>query len=203
MSFIGVLKDMVGDDLSHKVLYEMSSYGPLQRFLRKHSGEFHCSEFFEDITPGDTKFKAQCQDVQALTFDDEVFDIVTSTEVFEHVPNDLKGFAEVCRTLKRGGYFVFIVPFYETPTVERAIYADGKITHLLEPEYHDDPLKADGCLCYRNYGPDIVDRLLSGGFEDARIIAGNDFTDWGYMRYVIVARKSMGIDPRSADTRPS
>ena len=191
MSFIGVLKDVIGNDLSRKIVFEMSSYGPLHRYLSKNSGNFYCSEFFEDVTLGSFQYGTQCQDVQKLTFNNDTFDLITCTEVFEHVPNDMKGFSEIFRTLKPGGFFVFLVPWYEEFTVERAIYANGKIIHQLEPEYHLDPLCSEGCLCFRNYGPDIVDRLAKGGFKQTQIIRGKNFTGWGYRRYVIVARKEL------------
>jgi SAM-dependent methyltransferase len=191
MSFIGVLKEVVGNDLRQKRVFEMSSSGPLYRYLLQNSGSLYCSEFFEDVRPGSFKFGAQCQDVQELTFKNNAFDLVTCTEVFEHVPNDLKGFSEILRTLKPGGFIVFMVPLYEKPTVERAVYANGKIIHRLDPEYHFDPLKSEGCLCFRNYGPDIVDRLKTCGFKHTRIIQGNDYTGWGYRRYVVAARKEL------------
>ena len=54
-----------------------------------------------------------CQDVQHLTFDDAEFDICTSTEVFEHVPDDIKGFKEIYRVLKDDGVFIFTVPIHD------------------------------------------------------------------------------------------
>jgi ubiquinone/menaquinone biosynthesis C-methylase UbiE len=39
------------------------------------------------------------QDVQHLTFSDASFDVVTSNQVFEHVPDDIKGYAECLRVL--------------------------------------------------------------------------------------------------------
>ena len=47
----------------------------------------------------------------ALSFENESFDTVFSTQVFEHVNDHQKAFEEVSRVLKSGGYFLFSVPF--------------------------------------------------------------------------------------------
>ena len=191
MSLVGVLKEVIGNDFNRKTVYEMSSSGPLYHYLLNHSGHFHCSEFFDDIEPGNQKNGITCQDVQALSFNNDFFDIITCTEIFEHVPSDVKGFAEIYRCLKPNGLFLFLVPLQEHPTVERAVLINGAIIHHLPPQYHYDPLRADKCLCFRNYGPDIVFRLKKSGFKHVRIIPGKDFSGLGYGRYVILGKKEM------------
>ena len=42
-------------------------------------------------------------------YGDASFDLCTSTEVFEHMPDDLNGFSEIRRVLRPGGRFVFTV----------------------------------------------------------------------------------------------
>jgi hypothetical protein len=55
--------------------------------------------------------------------------------------------------------------------------------------YHNDPLReAAGSLVFRDYGRDIVERLLAGGFAHAWIempAAGE--VPWGYGSEVICA----------------
>lgn len=191
MSFIGVLKDVVGNELSRNTVYEMSTSGPLYKYLSKNAGTFYCSEYFENVKPGSMKYGAQCQDVQKLTFNNNSFNLITSTEVFEHVPNDMLGFSEILRTLKPDGLFLFIVPLHGNQTVERTLLKNGKLIHLLKPKYHGDPLRREGCLCFRNYGFDIVDRLAICGFKQTKIIKGKDYSGLGYRRYVIMAKKEM------------
>lgn len=152
-------------------VYELSSRGALCRFLRRRFPQFYCSEYFDDVTPGDTKHGVICQDVQQLLLDDARFDLVTSTEVFEHVPNDRLGFAEVFRVLKPNGHWIFTVPLFDAAeTVERCVLKpDGTLEHRLPPEYHGDRIRGQGrVLAFRNYGRDIVDRLQAAGFA-ARI----------------------------------
>ena len=119
------------------------------------------SEFFDDVPRGTMRAGVRCEDVQRLTFDDAGFDLVTHTEVFEHVPGDMAGFRELRRVLRPGGVMAFTVPLMgDAPTRERAMLHSGTIMHLLPPTYHSDRLRGAGqVLCFRDYGCDIVDRL--------------------------------------------
>ena len=131
-----------------------------------------------------------CQDVQNLTYTSECFDVCTSTEVFEHVPDDLKGFYEIRRVLRPKGVFVFTVPLCDQAlTIERAkIAPTGEVVHLLPPEYHRDPLRGHRpVLSFRNYGQDIVDRLIGQGFIHAEVLDPGKDIPWGYKRFVVVA----------------
>jgi SAM-dependent methyltransferase len=105
--------------------------------------------------------------VQRLGHGDASFDLVTSTEVFEHVPDDRRAFAEVHRVLRPGGAVVFTVPLMETAaTLERARLEDGAVVHLTAPEYHGDRLRGRGrVLAFRTYGLDVLDRLRAAGFD--------------------------------------
>jgi SAM-dependent methyltransferase len=188
MSILQVLP-RVCPDLSELSVYEMSSRGPLFEFLGLQAGKLTFSEFYDDVDPGTFKEGVQCQDVQQLTFDDASFDLCTSTEVFEHVPDDRRGFAEIRRVLRPGGRFVFTVPLTtDASTVERAVLVDGELRHLLEPEYHGDVIRGQGkVLCFRNYGLDILDRLRGSGFGAARFERPDRSSWWGFGTDVIVA----------------
>ena len=157
--------------LGSDVVYELSSRGPLFEFLRREVPRLTSSEYFDDVEPGAWRGGVQCQDVQRLTFNDESFDVVTSTGVFEHVADDARGFREVRRVLRAGGVFVFTVPLSDAgETVERARMRNGAIEHLLPPEYHGDRIRGHGrVLAYRNYGRDIIGRLQKSGFRGADI----------------------------------
>lgn len=127
------------------------------------------SELFDGVATGEFRAGVQCQDVQCLTYGDGSFDLVTSTEVFEHVPDDRRAFAEIYRVLRPGGALVFTVPLMEAgATLERARLQHGAVVHLTEPEYHGDRLRGRGrVLAFRTYGPDILERLRAAGFEAA------------------------------------
>lgn len=191
LSLVDVLLQ-IHPDLSQKAVFELSSRGPLFTFLQQHASSVAGSEFFPDVAPGDYRGSVQCQDVQSLTHASEHFDICTSTEVFEHVPDDALGFAEMFRVLKPGGSLVFTVPLSDCEqTVERArVSADGTVEHLLAPEYHGDPVGAEGrVLAFRNYGRDIVERLRAAGFQSAGIRRPGVIAPWAFARAVVVAHK--------------
>ncbi len=67
---------------------ELSARGPLVRYLRRHAKSLATSEFFADVEPGASRDGVRCEDVQRLTYGDASFDLITHTEVLEHVPDD-------------------------------------------------------------------------------------------------------------------
>ncbi len=50
------------------------------------------------------------QDVQNLSIADDTYDLVLSNHVIEHVPDDEKALAEMCRITKKGGKVIITVP---------------------------------------------------------------------------------------------
>lgn len=187
--------------LSAARVLELSCRGAFHGYLARRAARLTCSEYHADARPGEVRDGVLCQDVQCLTFPDAAFDLCTSTEVFEHVPDDRRGFAEIHRVLKPAGVLVFTVPLTgAAQTVERACLApDGRVTHLLSPEYHLDPAKRDSAvLAFRNYGEDLLQRLVEVGFGSAEFIRPVQAVPWGYARSVVVARKGDPVPPPAA-----
>jgi SAM-dependent methyltransferase len=153
---------------------ELSARGPLAAWLRRVARSAATSAYFADVTPGGMRDGIRCEDVQRLTYADASFDLVTHTEVLEHVPDDARAFADLHRVLRPGGLMLFTVPLHGGErTVERARIRDGVVEHLLEPVYHTDPLRGEGILAFRDYARDIVERLRDAGFEETRILASS------------------------------
>lgn len=177
--------------LSTATVHELSARGPLHRFLRRQAKSLVCSQFVEGASPGSMVAGVRVEDVQRLTFASCLFDLCTSTEVFEHVPDDRQAFREVLRVLKPGGMMVFTVPIaLDANTFERARLVDGEVVHLATPEHHRDPASMHApVLAYRNYGIDIVARLSEAGFSQAEIAQPPDAPWFGFQRPVIVAAK--------------
>jgi len=170
-------------------VYELSSMGPFFRFLAREVKDLTYSEYFDDVPSGTFVDGVLCQDVQRLSFGDGSFDVCTSTEVFEHVPDDLRGFREIRRVLAPGGIFLFTVPLHDAErTVERARLENGVPVHLLPPEYHEDNIRGrHKVLVYRDYGRDIVERLRTAGFHDPEIVPVRDPSGMGHIPNVVVA----------------
>lgn len=190
MAIASVFKKLV-PNWEYKEIYELSSRGPFFSFLNNKASHLTYSEYFEDVAPGAYKGAVQCQDVQRLTYGECSFDVCTCTEVFEHVLDDAKGFREIYRVLKPGGFFLFTVPLSEREhTVERVCLKGGKLRYLERAQYHDDHIRGQGAvLCYRDYGQDIVEKLSQAGFKNTEIMLVKAPTRWGYDRRVVVARK--------------
>jgi len=123
------------DDLN---IYEVGMRGPIEARL-KHLPNYVQSYFWDDVKPGDWNNDIQCQDLRALTYADNSFDLITSLEIFEHVFDAQKAMNEVARVLKPGGVHIFSMPVrYPLPakSTVRARLVDGKVEHLVEPRYH-------------------------------------------------------------------
>ena len=102
-------------------------------------------------------------DIQQLAFADETFDVVIASEVFEHVREDHKGFAEVYRTLKPEGVFIMTVP-YDHQRAETLVSVEVRgeeDVYLVPPRYHGG---SGATLEYRQYGRDLLGRLRAVGF---------------------------------------
>jgi predicted SAM-dependent methyltransferase len=96
------------------------------------------SEFFPGKTSGQLVNEVLNQDVQNLSFADSSIDLITSNQVFEHVPNDVLGYFECYRVLRKNCALIFSVPLYDIPkTTMLAESIDGRIQFYGEPEYHD------------------------------------------------------------------
>ena len=175
--------------LSRMDVYELSATGPFVEHLRKRAARAAFSEYHPDVAPGTTWQGVRCEDVQALTWPDACFDLVTHTEVFEHVPDDARGFSELRRVLRPGGKMLFTVPLFDAPdTVERVRGGGDGIEYLMPAEYHVDPFKGnEPVLVFRDYGRDIVQRLERAGFGEARIEVPAFPVPWARLRPVVRA----------------
>ncbi len=134
------------------------------------------------------------EDLTSLSFSDASFDHLLSFDCFEHIPNYHKAFGECFRVLAPGGNMLFSVPFNlaSPQNVTRANMShDGVIEHILEPEYHGDPMSKTGCLCFRHYGWEMFDGLRAAGFRDvyALLFWSREYGYLGGEQALFIARK--------------
>ena len=132
------------------------------------------------------------EDVTALSMADASLSAVLTFDVLEHVPDYRKALAEFARVLMPGGLMIFTAPFMFTSrdTVVRAtLDAKGEVVHHLPAVYHGDPLSAEGVLCFKEFGWDLLDVLDSVGFSRREVITcwAPDLGYYGSFQPFIVA----------------
>ncbi|MGQ9365890.1 class I SAM-dependent methyltransferase [Azospirillum sp. A39] len=103
-------------------------------------------------------------DLTALPFADGAFDVVVSSHVLEHVPDDRAALAEIARVLKPSGWAVLMFPFDpRRPTAEDpAMDTPAKRMAAYGHPYH-----------YRIYGRDTPERLAACGLA-ATVVSTRD-----------------------------
>lgn len=161
------------DSAAGKRAYEMSSYGVTLAYLRRAFADVTISEYMPNVELGSTVNGTLIQDVQRLTFANESFDLITSNQVFEHVPDDMQGFRECLRTLRRGGAMIFTVPLKDIPeTKQLAKLINSGVIHLQEPEYHSS--RKGGAYSELTFWHhsiyDIADRVKQAGFDSVSLV---------------------------------
>jgi len=141
-------------------------------FVRDEATRARLDTYLAHLT-GEPSIQVRHEDVTALTLDAESVDAVLSFEVLEHVPDYPAALREFLRVLRPGGSLLLTVPFLEAgrDTIVRArVLPSGQVEHLLEPEYHGDPTSDDGCLCYYNFGWDLLEMLRETGFREVGFV---------------------------------
>lgn len=149
-------------------IHESSPGGPLSQKLKRLCRAYVASNYLPDMPAGAHAGQSRNENLQAQTFSDNVFDLVVTMDVFEHLPHPDLAFQEIARTLKPGGAHVFTVPctFNAETVVKASATASGAIEHHKPPVYHGNPINARGSLVFRDWGRDIVDFIkTSCGFD--------------------------------------
>ena len=77
-------------------------------------GEYEVSEFIDGAQPGEVVNGVRNENLEKLSWPSGRFDLVVTTEVFEHVHDPWRAFAEVRRVLRPGGRHFFTVPDHDT-----------------------------------------------------------------------------------------
>lgn len=152
---------------SNFAIYNTETSGPLHDQLRR-LPNYVCSEYFgPGHEPGETVNGVRHEDLQQLSFADSSFDVILSSDVFEHVPDPYAAFREVHRVLKPGGRHIFTVPFHQTEFRDdvRAVVESGETKLLKDPIYHLDPLRPEGILVYTIFALEMLVRLDDIGFR--------------------------------------
>ena len=170
-------------------IYEPGLMGPFRNILQDLLN-YHISYFWDNVEPGEFqkiryqhlmnpryfriylknhKFRKgiQCQDLMNLTYEDQSFDLVLSSDIFEHVRQPFVGFKEVNRVLKPGGVHIFTIPL-QNPMPSRTIFrVDTSGTEdvpILPMRFHGEPLTGKS-LVYTDFGADMVEIMAADGID--------------------------------------
>ncbi len=140
---------------------EINSAGTIHQFLCK-SPNLKYSEFASNNP------SIPSESLLNLSYPDNSFDMVITSETLEHVPDIDIAFHEIRRVLKNGGVHVFTTPIiWDRPNTKiRAKMDDGSLLHMMPPSYHGSKFENQAdYLVFYEFGFDLVARCESAGFE--------------------------------------
>jgi SAM-dependent methyltransferase len=164
--------------LSELSIYEPGTAGPLRQVLSK-AKVYKQSVFEPALAAGGASQQIEHQDLMALTYRDGTFDLVVTSDVFEHIRKPFDGFREVFRVLKPGGAHVFTIPLASSrpnKTVYRVDTSGPDDIHILPPRYHDAG-KGGRSLVYTDFGHDLDQQLQDIGFAPTRFFEHHQLAD--------------------------
>ncbi len=179
-------------------IYITEQLGAAFRWLKGRYPSVVGSEYLPENGPfGTSRRGIRNENLGSLTWPSSRFDFILSFDVLEHVPDVAACFSEIFRCLRPGGRLLFTAPFrldLQETLVRATADGAGKITHLLEPEYHGGNLSdtSKGTLCFRHFGWDTLQQLESVGFSDAEawLYWSRELGYLGGTQVVIAARKN-------------
>jgi SAM-dependent methyltransferase len=153
--------DLVGQPSFRSLaIYEPGFIGPFRRYLRKLPHYTQSIYSYDQATCDKRAMGLENQNLMALTFPDDAFDLIISSDIFEHVREPYKAFREVYRVLKRTGMHIFSIPFSHSQpeTVHRVDTSGPEDIFLEPPRYHGSPATGRS-LVYTDFGLDMLDEL--------------------------------------------
>jgi len=127
-----------------------------------------------DLNPGIGDLR---MDITDIDMEDETFDVVYCSHVFEHVPEDRQAMRELARVLRKDGWAILLVPILREVTDEDPSVTDpaertrrfGQFDHV------------------RAYGKDYAQRLEEAGFTVRVDPYGDRLTPEDRERYGLLA----------------
>lgn len=193
------LFQLLSPKLPEKPIYITEQLTPLfsafrQRYPEVIGSEYHGPDCQGGQIVNHHGIPTRHEDVTALSLEDASVSLIGCFDVLEHVPDYLPSLAEFHRVLEPGGTLVISVPMNlesETNIARAVIDPDGSIRHLLEPQYHGDPVRAEGVLCYHEFGWELLDQLRAAGFTEAVLwtVWAPEFGYLGSFQPFYIARK--------------
>jgi SAM-dependent methyltransferase len=152
--------------LSGLKVLDTDPFSPIAGRL-KHLPDYWVSSFQPD-QPFDAELSPRHWNVnlEKIGFPDAAFDVVLTSDVMEHVRGIDAAHAEIHRILRRGGAYIFTVPYdARCDSHHELVDTRGPTDRfIVPPQYHGDPLTG-GILAYRVFGRALHTDLAALGFE--------------------------------------
>jgi len=161
-SFVELLRN---EEFRRLRIAEINACGILHEYLKERPNLFY-SEWLPYAKPGEVHDGVRCEDLQHLTYPENYFDFILTSETLEHVSDPDKAWQEIYRTLKGGGYHIFTIPVvpWQRKTRQRARIVGGMREDLLEPAYHS-PWGREDVFVYTDFGMDVLEKLNDIGLK--------------------------------------
>lgn len=152
---------MVRPGWRNERIWELAPAGPASQKLRRESPQYVGSHYRPDVPPGTVVRGYRCEDVERPTFDDGSFDVIVSSDVFEHIVDVDAAHAQIARVLADGGAHIWTVPQHRDIEVSRPRVhrTEGELEHIEPAEYHGDPVSRGGALVTFDWGGDLPGRV--------------------------------------------
>jgi SAM-dependent methyltransferase len=177
--------------MNERDIYEPALRGPFVKAFG-HLPRYRRSFYWDEGTPGAMLNGVPFEDLTALSFANNTFDLVITSDVMEHVIEPWAAFREIARVLKPGGVHIFSIPTdwpFPASSIARAKLRQGDLEHLLPPRYHrggDDSQS----LVVTDFGADVIDELWQMGLS-TQIVRRSFPAQDVYRNATFVARKLM------------
>ena len=205
-AFLHVLK-MCRPDWRTACLHESSPGGPSSDYLFQNAQNYSISHYYPEL-PSGTKGPEGviCEDLEKMSYPDNVFDVFITQDVMEHIFDISAAFNEVKRVLRPGGFFLFTVPYYKDlpkSFCRAKRLENGSIRYLTKPVYHGNPVDDKGALVTWDYGrdfPDLVARLCGLHPVICRVESRYHGLDGEMMEVFLMRKPRKKTDP--ADSMP-
>jgi SAM-dependent methyltransferase len=138
---------------------EINACGQLHPYLNRLSTLFY-SEF------GSSETTIPSEDLLALSYPADFFDLVLTSDTLEHVPDIERAGEEIYRVLKPGGRHVCTIPVvWDRPVTRRRCRLEaGQLVHYLPASYHGGTPGYGRSMVVYEFGADIEKQLQESGF---------------------------------------
>jgi SAM-dependent methyltransferase len=146
------------------------------------------SDFHPGFEPGSIVGGVRSEDLTRLTYADESFNVVLTSETLEHVPDLAAALHEIRRVLVPGGRHIFTIPqlpHVQTTFARSIVLPDGSIQDRAPRICH--PGGDVGYPVFTEFGADIQDVFVRAGFELDVLFGPNRDED---VAQVFVSRKT-------------